>query len=103
MKDQLSNCCRDSFLKDALNAFIWHYLSKKHFCTISQKNTSALSLKKITLARLVAAFISSHLSGVLLKVRCKSSSEVGGLRVAKKVDVSDYQKWAACVLLKKSM
>ena len=68
-----------------------------------KKNTSALSLKKITLARLVAAFISSHLSGVLLKVRCKSSSEVGGLRVAKKVDVSDYQKWAACVLLKKSM
>ena len=80
--------------------------------TTSQKNTSALSLKKtllhylskkITLARLVAAFISSHLSGVLLKVRCKSSSEVGGLRVAKNVDVSDDQKWAACVLLKKSM
>ena len=51
--------------------------------TTSPKNTSA---------RLVAAFISSHLSGVLLKVRCKSSLEVGGLRVAKKVDVSDDQK-----------
>ena len=68
MKDQLSNCCHDSFLKDALNAFIWHYLSKK---------------KKKTSARLVAAFITSRLSGVLLKARYKSSSEVGGLRVVK--------------------
>ena len=71
--------------------------------TTSQKNTSALSLKKITLARLVAAFLSSHLSGVLLKVRCKSSSEVGGLRVVKKADVSDDQKWAVFVMPKRSM
>ena len=76
MKDQLGNFCRDSFLKDALNAFIRHY-----------------HLPKSTSVRLVAAFITS-------RVRCKSSSEVGGLRVAKKVDVSDDQKWAACVLLK---
>ena len=47
-----------------------------------------------------AAFITSRLGGVLLKVRCKSSSEVGGLRVAKKVDVSDDQMWVDSVLPK---
>ena len=47
-----------------------------------------------------AAFKTSRLGGVLLKVRCKSSSEVGGLRVAKKVDVSDDQKWVDSVLPK---
>ena len=73
MKDQLSNFCHDSFLKDALSAFIWHYLSKK-----KKKK------KKKPSARLVAAFITSRLGGVLLKVRCKSSSEVGGLCVAKR-------------------
>ena len=41
-----------------------------------------------------------HNLGVLLKVRCKSSSEVIGLRVVKKVDVSDDQKWAVFVLPK---
>ena len=49
---------------------------------------------------LVAAFITSRLGGVLLKVRCKSSSEVGGLRVVKKADVSDDQKWAVFVMPK---
>ena len=47
-----------------------------------------------------AAFKTSRLGGVLLKVRSKSSSEVGGLRVAKKVDVSDDQKWVDSVLPK---
>ena len=47
-----------------------------------------------------AAFKTSRLGDVLLKVRCESSSEVCGLRVAKKVAVSDDQKWAVFVLPK---
>ena len=54
----------------------------------------------MSFCKLVGAFITSRLGGVLLKVRCKSSSEVGGLRVTKKVAVSDDQKWAVFVLPK---
>ena len=54
----------------------------------------------VSFCTLVAAFITSRLGGVFLKVRSKSSSEVGGLRVAKKVAVSDDQKWAVFVLPK---
>ena len=54
----------------------------------------------VSFCTLVAAFITSRLGGVLLKVRCKSSSEVGGLRVVKKADVSDDQKWAVFVMPK---
>ena len=54
----------------------------------------------MSFCKLVGAFITSRLGGVLLKVRSKSSSEVGGLRVAKKVDVSDDQKWVDSVLPK---
>ena len=86
------------FLEHVAFDFFDFFFSVSLSLSLSLRKCLEMLESAVSFCTLVAAFITSRLGGVLLKVRCKSSSEVGGLRVVKKADVSDDQKWAVFVM-----